>query len=518
MMENSDDDFSGVHTSRAHLIRKPSEKDGDTTLRPGEQLANELTDSNITGQDGRAMANPDVAMPGVDGSAGRALKRKERADSPVDGSEEQKRPRHERKDNSERKLDFEQQVARVAAILEARGGVSDNDDGVLKSFRRVVAEQGFRGTTIARNMAIISLLEDNLNRLEAINKTLGIMDDQDLDVSSACCMHMTTAQILHGSLSSLPRTDFADFLEHYVLEKQYETTHAKHKCAILVENILKLRMYVDQSPHFTLARKLKERMIAALGAHATPPDDKRGDLPEPHGGENLHTSSNQSFGRANTGKATAALADQQPTVSDEACSRRSPLVTVDEEIPKPTRSQASGKDHKGLPVKEVEYPRTEDDNKAIMVPLGEIVPASNAHKSSTWLLKVLVKDVERLEQLEKELGAKDGDNRSERTSYISDPTHSLEGDCPEELADYVKLRKRNRLENERMVTESNVRQLVLCLDNSGHTSGVRISKSLRRRADRLLATQTPMKQSDAFKLVMSKVNANASKESSAPEN
>ncbi|KAK8214579.1 hypothetical protein IWZ01DRAFT_243667 [Phyllosticta capitalensis] len=187
-------------------------------------------------------------------------------------------------------------------------------------------------------------------------------------------------------------------------------------------------------------------------------------------------------------------------------SRSEQLAADDEEavkIPSNNRGSRSGKaarefrDKKQMKIKgdKKEAPRTGNTLEAQGVTDDILNHAtSKDHTGSLKLLARLVKDLDRLEDLDIKIR-------------------------PQGTEDDIKRAKVSVVENERSCIEKSIRPLVQCIDRNRHVSGVCVSRALRRRVDRLLNSQEPIKTSDAYQSILTKMRARCdSKEPSDPKN
>ncbi|KAK8252337.1 hypothetical protein HDK77DRAFT_148214 [Phyllosticta capitalensis] len=193
-------------------------------------------------------------------------------------------------------------------------------------------------------------------------------------------------------------------------------------------------------------------------------------------------------------------------------SRSEQLAADDEEaikIPSNNRGSRSGKaarEFKNKKQKKFESEKKEALRVANTLEAQEGAPtdipkntASKEHAGSLKLLARLVKDLDRLEELEIKIASKGTDDDIENEPRMRT-----------ELSD---------LQNERSCIEKSIRPLVQCIDSNRHVSGVCVSKALRRRVDRLLNSQEPIKTSDAYQSILTKMRARCdSKEPSDPKN
>lgn len=214
-------------------------------------------------------------------------------------------------------------------------------------------------------------------------------------------------------------------------------------------------------------------------------------------------------------------------------SRSEQLAADDEEaikIPSNNRGSRSGKaarEFKNKKQKKFESEKKEALRVANTLEAQEGAPtdipkntASKEHAGSLKLLARLVKDLDRLEELEIKIASKGTDDDIENEPRMRT-----------ELSD---------LQNERSCIEKSIRPLVLvcplslvnarhrkiadhlysqCIDSNRHVSGVCVSKALRRRVDRLLNSQEPIKTSDAYQSILTKMRARCdSEEPSDPKN
>ncbi|KAK8214580.1 hypothetical protein IWZ01DRAFT_568766 [Phyllosticta capitalensis] len=351
-------------------------------------------------------------------------------------------------------------------------------------------------------------------------------------------------------LSSQYWSSLAKFLELYQLDKQDEITQARQKRAVLVDNIQKIFVYLDQLPGFTLMKKLKERAAAALADHTNQPQDSssHSDLLKQEMIEDVRPSNKEDCGRYDKGEAVEALIDQLPESADAASHTHlfgpqneelSLPLSIDNEgkgnvsatmtalakypiefgdiedygssgsaqgspdqekknTPLPRAKEISDERNVGQPSKKSErsMPRMHNESASSY---EKVLAASKADTRDAWLLKLLAKDLDRLELLQKELGPSDGEPETESfsenlmvSSMLSGATCSLKGESTEEFAKHLDLRmraERSHLEHQRSVIEASVGKRVSYLKKKRCESGVSMGMALERRAEQLLTAQ-----------------------------
>ncbi|KAK8238544.1 hypothetical protein HDK90DRAFT_228058 [Phyllosticta capitalensis] len=133
--------------------------------------------------------------------------------------------------------------------------------------------------------------------------------------------------------------------------------------------------------------------------------------------------------------------------------------------PLPRAKEISDERNVGQPSKKSErsMPRMRNESASSY---EEVLAASKADTRDAWLLKLLAKDLDRLELLQKELGPSDGEPETESfsenlmvSSMLSGATCSLKGESTEEFAKHLDLRmraERTHLEHQRSVIEASV--------------------------------------------------------------